>query len=93
MDSLYVSFKNVGNNQEWPLGSSGGIKNIKKDVRLTKIHILGLNPKRGTARNITNFKPISLCNFVYNVITKVMASRFKLLLLEIISLVKGGLCG
>lgn len=44
-----------------------------------------LIPKVDNPEKITQFRPISLCNVVYKVISKMLASRLKLLLPDIIS--------
>ena len=42
-------------------------------------------PKVNTPEKVTQLRPISLCNVVYKVISKMIATRLKNLLLEIIS--------
>lgn len=44
-----------------------------------------LIPKIKTPFKIGDFKPISLCNVIYKIIAKVLASRLKLILHDIIS--------
>ena len=46
--------------------------------------VVVLIPKTENAEKITQFQPISLCNVVYKVISKMLANRLKLLLPEII---------
>ena len=53
---------------------------------------LGLNdtyicliPKVKCPKKISEFRPISLCNIIYKVISKVLANRLKKILLEVIS--------
>ena len=42
-------------------------------------------PKTDSPDHITQFRPISLCNMVYKVISKLLANRLKHILCEIIS--------
>lgn len=48
-----------------------------------------LIPKEGTPRNITQFRPISLCNVVYKLLTKVLVNRLRPFLDRMISPVQG----
>lgn len=43
-----------------------------------------LNPKVTSLQKIVEFKPISLCNVVYKIISKVIANRMKRILKEVI---------
>jgi len=51
---------------------------------LNHTHV-ALIPKVKTPKSVTDFRPISLCNFLYKLVTKVFANRLKPLLPEIIS--------
>lgn len=41
--------------------------------------------KVSNANNVTNFRPISLCNIIYKIVTKSLANRFRLVLRDVIS--------
>lgn len=53
-----------------------------KDVNQTCIV---LNPKCAEPKNMTEFRPISLCNVLYKIISKTLANKLKLCLGDIIS--------
>jgi hypothetical protein len=46
---------------------------------------LTLIPKEERATNLKNFRPITLCNVIYKIISKVIALRIKLIIPFIIS--------
>jgi hypothetical protein len=46
---------------------------------------IALVPKQSGSHTVHHFRPISLCNIVYKIITKILANRLKLLLPKIIS--------
>lgn len=47
--------------------------------------VIALIPKVTNPKKVTNLRPISLCNVVYKLISKVLVNRLKLILLKIIS--------
>jgi len=55
---------------------------IPKGVNTT---ILALIPKKKTAREMKDYRPISCCNVIYKVISKLIANRLKKLLPDFIS--------
>ena len=69
---------------------------ISKSQRSTKIGgstnsaFLALIPKERKAKSFDRFRPISLCNIGYKIITKSMASRLKTILPYLIPENQGG---
>ena len=69
---------------------------IKKAQNCTKLggstnsSFLDLIPKEKGATNFNRFRPISLCNTGYKIITKIMANRLKKILPKLISEKQGG---
>jgi hypothetical protein len=56
----------------------------------TNSSFLALIPKEKGAKNFNRFRPISLCNTGYKIITKIMANRLKRILPKLISKNQGG---
>ena len=52
-------------------------------VEINKTNIT-LLPKIKNSTKMTDFRPISLCNVVYKLISKVLANRFKIIIPQII---------
>ena len=55
---------------------------MNKDVSCTNVVLI---PKQSGPKLVSQFRPISLCNFMNKIITRVMVNRLKPLLGELIS--------
>ncbi|GJR86329.1 reverse transcriptase [Tanacetum coccineum] len=55
------------------------------DLKKAQDHTSSLNPKGPSPEAISQFRPVSLCKFVYRVISRVMANRLKAFMHCIIS--------
>lgn len=53
-------------------------------TRINSTHAV-LIPKVPNSEYVSQFRPISLCNYSYKILSKVMANRLQPLLLELIS--------
>lgn len=51
-------------------------------INITSVILI---PKISNPENFGNFRPSSLCNFIYRVITKIMTNRLKPMMNQIIS--------
>ena len=60
------------------------LNNVVIDKKLSSTFI-ALIPKVKNLISITDFRPISLCNVIYKIISKVLANRLKIILPHIIS--------
>lgn len=58
-------------------------KIIPRDINKTYMCLI---PKFNNANNLKNLRPISLCNTIYKVVTKVMSKRIKLYLNHLINI-------
>lgn len=80
----------------WPIVEKDLLKMVQKSQNSQKIGgstnfaFLGLIPKEKGANNFNRFRPISLCNIGYKIITKVIANTLKPILPKIIPENQGG---
>ena len=47
--------------------------------------LIGLIPKSNKPNNFSQFKPISLCNLAYKIVTKIISNRLRPKLVEMVS--------
>ena len=61
------------------------VLNSGKMLRKINFSHIALIPKKKCPEQMSDFRPISLCNVVYKIISKVLANRLKLVLPFVIS--------
>ena len=80
----------------WDIIKNDLTKMVRKSQRCSKIGggtnsvVLALIPKEKEANSFDRFRPISLCNIGFKIITKIMASRLKHILPRLIPENQGG---
>jgi hypothetical protein len=86
MVSLHCSTKNIGILSKMRFSPAYGIffgqNNLLKEQNHT---FIALVPKKLGTSSVHQFRPISLCNVIYKIISKILANRFKGLLHHFIS--------
>ena len=73
---------NVGMDITQAMLSCLNLSSILKFINHTFITLI---PKVNNLENVSNFKPISLCNVIYKIVSKVIANHLKPMLNSIIS--------
>jgi len=75
----------------WEIGGNDVISFVKRawngDVNLSKINkrSIVLIPKVKDPKRLSHYRPISLCNVLYKILSKTIANRLKLFLPRLIS--------
>jgi hypothetical protein len=78
----------------WPLIGAEVCKavlfclNSGRSLELINATYIALIPKKKVSSRVTDYRPISLCNVIYKLISKVLANRLKKILPQIISPLK-----
>ena len=62
----------------------GTLNEMKSLGDLNKIHVV-LIPNVKSPKSVNEFRPISLCNMIYKVVTKTLANRLKKVLPSVIN--------
>ena len=71
--------------KSWAILGTLNFDNMPSSLNLINIALI---PKIKTPTCVTDFRPISLCNVMYKLISKVLANRLKVILPKIIVLVQ-----
>jgi hypothetical protein len=83
--SHLIFFKLVGN--FWRRSEIDSLHMLKREDSMSDINymFLVLIPKVASPEELGECRPISLCNVIYKIVSKVMVNRLKICLLEIIA--------
>jgi hypothetical protein len=86
MVSLHCSTKNIGILSKMRFSPAYGIFYGQNNLLKEQNHwFIAFVPKKLGASSVHQFHPISLCNVIYKIISKILANRFKGLLRHFIS--------